>query len=264
MHSPWEEELQLWQEFGWKAAEIWYAKMQPLLDKGTTLESLACQMKDAGVEPIGMCAGMVWTSPHRSNEKEEYSQIAHLLDATAAMDARALTVVVIGDKPADLVQEHSYLVDKLRRMAEMAAERKVLINLEFLGGLPVNGTLGSGIELVNRVDHPSFGLLFDYCHYYTSASHLEELALLPVGKLFAVHVDDAQIKPMEVLTNEERCFPGEGRIDVGGLTNHLLRSGYRKYFTVELYDKDIWEMDPRDVLAKLNQSLRKLEEKIEA
>src|SRR5206468_3236820 len=104
---------------------------------------------------------------------------------------------------------------------EMAAERGLRINLEFLGGQAINGTLGSGIDLVNRVDHPNMGLLFDLCHYYVTASHMEEMESLRPGRLFMVHVDDAPRRPMERLQSDHRCFPGEGRIDVPGLMNDL-------------------------------------------
>lgn len=260
MHCPWKEELKLLQEFGWGAAEIWYAKLEPQLHAGRTFDQLAQQMQSAGVLPIGMCAGFVYTSRHRADEAQEYSALEKVLDATAAMKVPSLTVVVLGDPDDDLNTEYSYLADKLARASDMAAQRGVLLNLEFLGDATVNRTLGSGIDLVKRVNHPSLGLLFDFCHYYVSASHLEELKLLPPDKLFAVHVDDAQKKPMECLKSDERCFPGEGRIDVAGLIHHLrTQMHYDKYFTVELYDKGIWEVDPRTVMQRLQQCLLQLD-----
>ena len=261
MNCAWDDELKLWQEFGWNAAEIWDSKIQPKLAAGSTISQLAREMQDAGVKPIGLCAGVVTTSKQNSDWAAELNQLDRLCDVAAGMGAPALTVVIIGDGADDMDQEYDFLVDRLRQVAEMAAKRNVLINLEFLGNLPVNGTLGSGIELVNRVNHSSFGLLLDFCHYYVSASHIEELSLLKPNGLFMVHVDDSQRRHMERLSNEQRCFPGEGRIDVVRMINDVRNlTNYDGYLCVELYDKDIWQLDPRDVLARLAASLKKIDQ----
>ena len=60
-----------------------------------------------------------------------------------------------------------------------------------------------------------------------------------------MHVDDAQQRPMEILGCEHRTFPGEGRIDVPALLAEIKRrTRYDGYYSVELYDKDIWAMPP--------------------
>ena len=263
MNSSWEEELPLWREFGWHAVEVWQSKIEAQLAKGVSKEELKRQMSDAGVAPIGMCAGAIWTLGEAFNQANESAAIAKSLDLAAEFGVPSLTVITIGKVGDDLPAEYDYLVERLHFAANQAAERGVLLNLEFLGGLPINGTLGSGIELVNRVAHPSLGLLFDLCHYYVSASHLEELRTLDCGKLFMVHIDDSQRLPMERLGNDQRAFPGEGRIDVPGLIKGIEReTGYDGYLSVELYDKGIWAMEPREVLTRLAKSLREIESAI--
>ena len=266
MNCPWEAELSLWQDFGWNAAEIWYSKLEPQLAKGVTFDQLARQMSDAGVTPIGMCAGVILTPSCEKDDPEGNEQIdmLRLLDASAAMGASSLTVITGGLVGTDLATEYKLLVPKMRRVAEQADERGLKLNLEFLGGDEINGTMGTCIELVNAVDHPAFGMLFDFAHYYVSASHIEEMTLLSPGKLFMVHVDDVKPLPMEDVKNEERCFPGEGRMDVVGMINHLYNKiGYRDYYSIELYDQEIWKLDPRDVMPRLETSLQKLDAEIE-
>jgi 2-keto-myo-inositol isomerase len=263
MNCGWDEELRLWEEFGWRAAEIWFFKVEERIAQGASYEQLARQMRDAGVLPVGMCAGTVSTAFSQPDREQEYASLAQRLDVTAAMGVPSLTVILGGESGDDLEREYSALIEPLHHVAELAQERGLKINFEFLGGLPINGTLGSGIELVNRVDHPALGLLFDFCHYYVSASHLEELQLLQPGKLFMVHVDDAQRRPMETLRNDQRCIPGEGRIPVVTLMRHILQDArYDGYFSVELYDPEIWKEEPRQLLSRLNVSLKEIETQI--
>jgi 2-keto-myo-inositol isomerase len=266
MHCPWEEELSLWQKFGWNAAEIWYSKLEPQLAKGVSFAQLSRQMRDAGVKPIGMCATFVCTPSSEKDDPEglELIEINQYLDAAAAMNAESLTVITDGLIGESLAAEYKRLVPKLRKVADMAAERGVRLNLEFLGQSKVNGTMGTCIELVNATAHPNLGMLLDFCHYYVSASHIEELSLLASEKLFMVHVNDVRRYPMEIVQNEERCFPGEGRMDVAGMIDHLHTvAGYEGYYSVELFDREIWKLQPRDTMQKLATSLNLVEEKLE-
>jgi len=263
MHLVWEEEFKLLRRYKWKAVELWYDKIKACLEKGRTCRDLGRQMHDAGIQPIGMAPGVVWTASSGHDPKFERDELVQRMDVAVALGAPALTVVALGKRKGDLAAEYQRLAEKLRAVAETAAERGLRVHLEFLGGLPVNGTMGTCIELVRMVDHPALGMLLDLCHYYTSASHIEELQRLPKGKLFLVHVDDAQNRPMEDLGNEHRCFPGEGRIDVPGLLKEIRkRARYSGYLSVELYDKDIWAMKPEDVFKKTAASLRGIQKKM--
>jgi 2-keto-myo-inositol isomerase len=260
MNLPWDDELKLWKKFKWKAVELWFDKVKACMEKGHTCAELGGQMHDAGITPIGVGPAAVWTLGSSFHPGQERRELLERMDVTLALGASTLTVVILGRPAPDLTYEYHRLADKLRGVTEMAAARNLRLALEFIGGLEVNGTLGSAIELVRRADHPNLGLCLDLCHYYTSASHLEELVLLPKKKLFLVHVDDAQQRPMEVLGCEHRTFPGEGRIDVPALLAEIKRrTKYDGYYSVELYDKDIWAMEAREVFKRTAASQKFVE-----
>ena len=260
MNLEWDQELALWKKFKWRAVEVWFDKVKACMEKGRTCADLGRQMRDAGAEPIGVAPAVVWTDSERHDSKHERDELVERMNVTAALGAPALTIIALGRRGPDASVEHDRLADKLRNVARMAEERGIRLNLEFIGGLPVNGTLGTCIELVRKADRPNLGLLLDLCHYYTSPSHVEELDLLPKKKLFLVHIDDAQKRPMEVLGCEHRCFPGEGRINVPALLSEIRRrTKYDGYYSVELYDKDVWAMDPKEVFKKTAACLKMIE-----
>jgi 2-keto-myo-inositol isomerase len=260
MNLGWDDEFKLWRRYKWKHVELWFDKIKACMEAGRTCAELGAQMHDAGIAPVGMAPAVVWTETEKHDSYDEHAQLVERMDVALAMGVPMLTLVVLGARDRNLAREYDRLVEKLRNVAMMAEGRGLRLALEFIGGLPVNGTMGTCMDLVTRVDRPSLGMLLDMCHYYTSASHIEELDRLEKGKLFLVHVDDSRDLPMEDLHNEQRCWPGEGRIDVPGLITEIRkRAKFKGPWSVELYDKDVWQMDPVEVFKKTAAAVRKVE-----
>jgi 2-keto-myo-inositol isomerase len=264
MKLNWDEEFRFWERFGWKAVEPWYDKVTDAVKAGRTVASLAKQMKDAGIKPIGVAPAITMTRSSKPDVKAEEAAWAQRLDVTAELGAPALTFIALGELSKDHASEYAYLSERFRLAGDMAAQRGVRVNLEFLGTLPVNGTLGAGIDMVREVNHPAVGMLFDLVHYYVSASHAEELVNLPAGKMFHVHVDDSPRLPMEQLTNDFRVFPGEGRIDTPGLINLVRKlTKFDGWYGIEIYDNRIWALDPVEVFERTAKSVEFVESRIE-
>jgi len=263
MHLPWKQELQLLERFGWRAAEVWYDKFQAAIKSGDAASpaALARQARSAGIEPIGVCAGMVFTDP--ATRDRELADINIRLDFTAEIGAPSLTVVCLGDPTPDYASAYSVLADKLRAVAEAAAARKVRVNVEFLGGQTIVSNIASCVDLIRRIDHPSLGMLLDLVHYYVGPSHMEDLERLPAGKLHMIHIDDSPDLPIESLKDDQRVFPGEGRIDLPRVLAQIESiTQYDGYHSVELYDETIWKMDAGHVFAKLQKTIDDLDAKL--
>jgi sugar phosphate isomerase/epimerase len=260
MNVPWDDEFALWKKYKWKSVELWYDKIKACLDAGRRLSDLLHQLEDAGVRPVGLAPGVVWAPGGGHDPTLERDELQRRMDTALALGAPRLAVMIVGKPASNLAAAYSRLTETLRGVATMAEARGLTVALEFIGGLPINGTLGTCIELVRGVDHPALGMLLDLCHYYASASHIEELNLLPEKKLFLVHVADAQKRPMEVLGCEHRTFPGEGRIDVPNLLGEILRrTKYDGPLCMELYDRGVWAMDPKEVFKRTAASIKMIE-----
>lgn len=263
INLPWSSELRWLERFRWGAAELWYDKVHAELNAGATCSHLSRQLNDAGVRPAGLCPAIVHTAGEGADAAQERAEFERRLDVAAGLAAGSLTTVVVGKVGPDLDEEYRRVAEKLYAVSILAAARNVRLNVEFLGSWPIVGTLRSCIELLNTVNHPAAGLLFDLCNYYASASHLEELTLLPAGKLFLVHVDDAPRKPMEALRYDDRVFPGEGMIDVPGLLQAIRRTAhYEGYFSLEIFDKAIWMLSPEEAFARAAQSVQHVEQRM--
>jgi sugar phosphate isomerase/epimerase len=260
MNLPWDEEFKLWKKYKWKFVELWFDKIKVCMEAGRTCGELGRQMHDAKITPVALGPAAVWTVAENHHPGQERRDLLERMDVAVALGCPSLTICILGRSGGNLALEYKRLPEKLRVAADMAEARRLRLNLEFIGGAAVNGTLGSCIDLVRRADHPALGLALDLCHYYTSASHLEDLALLPKKKLFLVHVSDALPLPMEVLGCEHRTFPGEGRIDVPALLAEIQRrTRYDGFYSVDLYSKPVWEMEPREVFKRIAAGMKFVE-----
>jgi len=265
MPVPWEKELRLWEQFGWRAVEVWDSKIRQRLAQGATLAALKGQMESAGVAPVGLCAGILSAAPAREQQRQEDDKLRSQLELAAALGIPMLTVVFVETPGAE--PDPAAMGARLACLAAEASTLPVRLGLEFLGKYPVNGTLISALDLVKRAGHRGCGVVLDLCHHFVSLpEHADLTPSLAGEKLFLVHIDDAPREiPFDQLPNDRRCCPGEGRIGVAPLLHHIrTHLGYDGYYSVELYDQTLWSQDPESVLGQVAGSLDALTRELEA
>jgi 2-keto-myo-inositol isomerase len=82
---------------------------------------------------------------------------------------------------------------------------------------------------------------------------LEEL---DPGRLFIVHMTDADHDDRARLGKPNRIFPGEGVLPLKELIAVLRRIGYRGPYSLELLRPQYWTMDPSFVARRGLESMR--------
>ncbi|SEN83615.1 TIM barrel protein [Bradyrhizobium sp. OK095] len=116
--------------------------------------------------------------------------------------------------------------DRYRQFCETAATYGLTSDLEFMPWTNVPD-LKTAMRIVGEVDHPAAGILVDALHFDRSQSALADLRTIPVERLHYWQLCDGPAErpaPTEQLIHaarEERMFPGEGGIDLVGLTKAM-------------------------------------------
>ena len=68
-------------------------------------------------------------------------------------------------------------------------------------------------------------------------------------KISHYHIDDADPnKPPRSQTDPDRVMLGDGAIDLKTEVEILRQKGYRGAVSLELFNKNLWAKDPREVL----------------
>src|SRR5215475_1948027 len=116
--------------------------------------------------------------------------------------------------------------DRFAEYCEMADSFGLTADLEFMPWTCVPD-MNAALRIVEKVSSPAAGILVDALHFDRSAGRFEELRKIPVRRLHYWQMCDAPAERPSTIdglihaAREERMFPGEGGIDLIGLTKEM-------------------------------------------
>jgi sugar phosphate isomerase/epimerase len=191
--------------------------------------------------------GLCLMSPDQSIQQRAVEQLKRFLEFAGAYGA----VVDIGllrgrlkemPEPARAQEE---LAHTFRQAAEYAAGCGARVTLE-----PINRyesdfiyNAQDGLDWVDRVDHPNFGLMLDTFHMNIEDASIEDSIRQAGDKLWHMHVADSN-----------RLSPGRGHFDFVGMVQTLKEIGYNGYLSAE----HLAQPDPVSAAAETARYLRQI------
>lgn len=142
-----------------------------------------------------------------------------------AMDGVIILGLIRGITPEGQSHEQSmaYLIEALQECADAAPEH-VRFALEPLNRYETDliHTVEDGLDLVEKVGAPNFGLLLDTFHMNIEEPSIEESIRSCGGRIFHFHVADSN-----------RWYPGAGHLDFASILEVLRSTGYDGYVSGE-------------------------------
>lgn len=129
--------------------------------------------------------------------------------------------------------EKRWAADVLRAGAEHAGRNNVRISIESLNRFESYflTTAADAADLVRRIEHPAFGMLYDTFH-----ANIEEKD--PIG---VIERHARQINHVHISEND-RGAPGSGHIDWRRTFAALQRSGYDRWLVIEAFGRALPEL----------------------
>jgi len=92
---------------------------------------------------------------------------------------------------------------------------------------PLVWNLPQTLDWIDAIDRPNVGVLLDSFHWHAAGHTVADLKALDVRRLVHVHLGDAPAIPIEQLPDNDRCYPGEGAIDLVGFVRALVDLDYQ-------------------------------------
>jgi sugar phosphate isomerase/epimerase len=143
-------------------------------------------------------------------------------------------------------------VKEYRGVADFAWERGALVALEPLNAAIMNvestiWTLQQGMEIVQAVDRPNFGICLDVWNIWQNADILQ--AIEAAGdRNFVVQLSDWRTPR----SYQDRLIPGQGEIPLPQFLRAIHDSGYGGPYVVEIFSGDVpdslWKGDLENVI----------------
>jgi 2-keto-myo-inositol isomerase len=246
MRSPLADDIAIAAACGYDALEIWAGKLDAYL-ASHTLRELRDRLRALGIVPWCINSIEDITGRDQAGRRELIAQVERVAGAAREIGAPSI-VVVPGRNDMDRADAIADSVDVLRVMSDAAGD--TALAFEFLGkpGCDVP-TLDMAVEIVERVDRDSVGLVIDTFHFYAGGSRMEDLARVPLDRLLVVHLNGCEDLPKLDLTDAHRLYPGEGAIPSVEILAALRDGGFHGTVSIEIFRPEYWEQDPGLVAA---------------
>ena len=249
-----EEALAAYAGAGFRQVEFVLPLVKEWLAAGHTVEETRGLLAAHGLRSIGgfQLAVECFTPPESRLANRE----AQRANATLIHELGGGTLVVGTAGPAQpSLDALDVVAEALRELVTSIEDLNVNVALEFNWG-PFVKSLRSAVLVCERVDHPRLGVLFDPAHYHTTVTKFEDLTAATVRWIKHVHLNDMANKPGELSDcNADRVLPGEGILDLPALIAALERHGYDGFFSIEMFNADLWQLPVAEAADRCYRSL---------
>lgn len=207
---------------------------------------------DAGLRVSSLCRGGFLTRDDPAGWQLAIEDNLRALDEAAALRADCL-VLVVGGIPAgttDLDRSRQRIQEALAVLAAAAAERGVQLALEalhpvFCADRSVLCTLRQALQMAETAG-PAVGVVVDAYHVWWDPEVW--LSIAEAGpRILSYQVSDWILPlPSDVLLG--RGMIGDGYINLRRMRAAVDAAGYTGDIEVEIFNQEIWDADPHQVL----------------
>jgi sugar phosphate isomerase/epimerase len=264
-HATLEEAVALAAEAGYGAVGLWRDRVQEI-----GAERAARVVADAGLRVSSLCRGGFLTAPDDAGIAAALDDNRRAIEEAATIGTSEL-VFVVGGLPAlsepgrgprpdagpgdrDVVAARARVADRIGDLVPFATEHGVRIVLEalhpiFAADRAVISTLGQALDLAAPFDAAAVGVVVDTYHVWWDPALRESIARAGAeGRVAGYQVCD-WILPLASDPLLSRGYVGDGYVDFPTITRWVAETGYAGDVETEIFHQEIWDADPRDVVA---------------
>ncbi|MBM3243203.1 sugar phosphate isomerase/epimerase [Candidatus Poribacteria bacterium] len=259
MPYTFEQDINSAGDAGFEGVEIWSAKLNKFLETHS-VEAAKALLDKNNLQAAALCPWSFCFFGDIEGTAEAISRGAKL-----AQQLGSDTLLVCPDAPPSGISEAEAV--KVagtvgRRYAKICQNYGVNLALEPLGNHPFVPGPKQALAIVEAANHDNFGMMMDTFHYYKSGVPMEDIAAIPIEKLFIVHVNDCDNRPRNELNDSHRLYTGLGIIPLEEMLGILKRKGYQRFLSVEVFRQEYWNKPPEFISKEAKQHLDEVLAKI--
>lgn len=217
-----------------------------------SLTDIKAMLSDGGLAPVSV---MAFDLAPFATDGEALDRFKCGVDAANALGAPMLLTYCFAAIPDGLSEEAALQVagDRARLYGEAAG--KVKIALEPIGRTQLMGGPTAALDIAARSGRANVGIMMDTFHYYLSQVSDADILAIPLDKLFIVHVNDSEDRPIAELQDKHRVHVGRGILPLQHDLQLWKTLGYDGYLSVEIFNEDYWKLPAATVVNDTKASL---------
>lgn len=254
--TPILEKIRIAGEAGYTGIELWHDDLDAHLQGGGTLADIRKALSDAGLAVPTTIFLKGWWDTLDDVHTRSMTEIRRRLEQAREVRSQyAIAGPPLG--PVDLAVG-------ARRYAELlAVGREIGVRpvIEYLGFSQDMNRLEEALQILNGCGDDDGTVVLDPFHCFRGGGAMETLRQLRPEQIAISHFNDApEFPPRELQQDPDRVLPGDGVIDLKSWCRLLTEFGYRGWLSLELFNRQLWAADPREVARTGLERMREIAE----
>jgi 2-keto-myo-inositol isomerase len=248
------EKIRLTAEAGFDGVELWINDVYEFVGQGGEVSQIERALTDYGLFVPSMIAMRQWAEQEGREYELALEECKRRMELAQRLGATYI-VATPPREPCDFGQIAAHYKDLL----VMGREIGITPIFEYISFFNSTSSLTHAWDIVQQADDPDACIILDAFHSWNTNSTLEELKQIPGDKIGHYHIDDAHPDmPATTQTDPNRVMIGDGPIDLAAEIQVLREIGYEGSISLELFNAELWEKDPAEVLRTGIERLRQL------
>jgi sugar phosphate isomerase/epimerase len=256
---PISETVKLAAEAGYEAIEPWINELEDHEKAGKSLKDLGKQIADLGLIVPSAIGFAEWGVEDESRRKAGLERARRDMDLVKAIGGTRIAAPPAGltdTTGVDLLK----LAERYHALLEIGSRTGIVPQLEVWGFSRTLSRLGEVALVAIESGHADACILADVFHLHKGRSAPGGLRMLNGAKLHVFHMNDYPSSPGPTEIDDSfRVYPTDGSAPLKEILTDLRDVGFHGVLSLELFNKELWEKDPkivlRDGLAKMKEAV---------
>lgn len=241
--TPVLEKIRIAAEMGYEAIELWHDEIDRYLASGGSLRELRSAIEDSGLTVPTTIMLKGWCEPDGALHREGMAECRRRLEQAAAIGA----VHAIAGPPLGRV-DFVLASQRYGELLDLGQSLGVRPAMEYLGFAEDVNSIADALRIVEGAGRAAGTIVLDPFHDFRGGAGCGDIARLSPSQIAVCHFDDAPgSPPASQQSDPDRVLPGEGVIDLRRFVTLLEQIGYDQWISLELFRRDLWERNPREV-----------------
>jgi 2-keto-myo-inositol isomerase len=226
---------------GYDCIELWISDIRAYISSGKSLNALKKLSDDSKLPIVNAIGFATWMTDDEEKRKAGFAQMREEMDIMAALGCPRIAAPAAGiTTPPDLLR----VGERYKELLNLGRQTGVMPQLEFWGP-SLFYHLGQAMMAAAVANDTEVHILADIFHLYRGNSGFDCLKMLDGGVIDIFHMNDYPgAIPREQLQDKDRVFPGDGAAPLGQILSHLYRMSGPKILSLELFNRNYWDLDP--------------------